>query len=58
MRVKSVWTYVRQNRKTLDAYIKAKLGAGKRRMNDRYRRGWVLNDNVLYREALCAGVDV
>ena len=48
--------YIRENRAKIDAVIEAACGPNGR-FDDEERRLWVLNDEVLYNDALEHGVD-
>lgn len=48
-RSRSLTTFIRENKKEIDAYILAKVSNA--RLNDNERRQWILNDEPLYRWA-------
>jgi hypothetical protein len=53
---KSLRTWIKENRKEIDACIKRVCDNCK--LNDEERRGWVLNDEGLYLWAKSEGVNV
>jgi hypothetical protein len=54
----SLREFIRQNRPTLDAYIRQANPNMAGRLNDEERRQWILNDEVLYLWAKGEGVPV